>query len=886
MDPSQTKRIVILLDLHPIVAGQDRLHYTTAVLSAARRILSFNPLSDSLFACKPFFSSLSPLLSTSLVHRLVGKSGAFLSFDRPHQILEQISFILSSASSNDLAGCFGLRRASLMSESLFQLAYDCIWEPPREISREKTDVFLFRSNMVVLFSPVIQSKENLPQFLDFNVQDGKILDVGRVRAEFVAVFGPVNELFISKDVHFAWIQVDCGTQQSVDLQCKRYLEGGIREIGWSSCSADAVALGAVFIPFGLIYAYIGSKIPSHSGNPPGRGRANLKLEISDASGKPLQCKCCDLDLSFLSIKTGISGELDLFSQDSTGIAEILVNDVIDQSISQSQISAVLLLREFPVDLIEPKQDEPDPFLPDKILELFSGIASEASFRGPIWQLLLAFLHRRGSSALVSINRDKGQSFLGFISPISVNSAVMYVVDSLNIESPETPSSEHAMNKHRQKKRRRIEGLLQELPFNKFRELVYNGKTDPNLEVAVEDLYFSLGRSQSKKLRFLQCWMKQYKKRQQPFSGVSDRNIFSEPKEEMKERLVGSENQTDVPASSPSSVDLKEEYPSDISLQTAESFSESIAQKIKRILGSKEGDLRILAERVVKLAVYYFSAKLGDYEKENSCKASAVADEVIKLLLEKPKDTIAKYKSPNPSQAPSDPSVSDVQIKVRAHELQILFRMEILKLPVGSSTDNHTKRKFVKDICSLLANIEFDLQGSMFSGESLIEFAGRTIQSRYRESLEPIVQKIYAQMEFLPFDEGEEEEEDEIPSQPTSSSGGHRRDVDDDAAPGNANQTVLMAALERRERARRFSHFNGWSRNLERIWAPKQDRKPKPKPRPTQGPLSLEPNKASKRRFRPKDAVRETPMGRERARSPPSGGPRARLSKALFGPSSP
>lgn len=56
-------------------------------------------------------------------------------------------------------------------------------------------------------------------------------------------------------------------------------------------------------------------------------------------------------------------------------------------------------------------------------------------------------------------------------------------------------------------------------------------------------------------------------------------------------------------------------------------------------------------------------------------------------------------------------------------------MEILQSEVSSSIDDNAKLKFVKDICLLLENIEFDLQGSVFTGESLMDFAGRTIKAR-------------------------------------------------------------------------------------------------------------------------------------------------------------
>jgi len=65
-----------------------------------------------------------------------------------------------------------------------------------------------------------------------------------------------------------------------------------------------------------------------------------------------------------------------------------------------------------------------------------------------------------------------------------------------------------------------------------------------------------------------------------------------------------------------------------------------------------------------------------------------------------------------------------------HELQILFRMELLQSKITANFEENVKQKMIKEICLLLQNIEFYLQGDFLCGESLLEFAGRTIKSRY------------------------------------------------------------------------------------------------------------------------------------------------------------
>ncbi|CAA7402679.1 unnamed protein product [Spirodela intermedia] len=955
MDPSQTRRVVLLVDLHPLLTIQDPAQYAAAVLAAARRLLAFHPLSDTLFACKPFFSSLSPLLSTSWIHRLFGKSAAFLSFDRPSGTLKSLSLILSSVSSNssacdgDIIGHLGLPRASLMSESLFQLAYDCTWEPRADSSTGKNGISPVRSNMIVMFSPLPQSFKCLAQFLEVSVDDKIMSNINEFQAKFISSFCSVNELFISRDVHFTWLHVDLDSEQFVEAPHKQFIEKGIRDVGWSLCSTDAVALGAVFIPFGLIYPYIGHQLPSDCVDALRRGRAELSLEVSDVCGKPLECKCCDLEVLIPGLQMEMEGILDLFSQDSRDIARIQLKDVLrvnDQSKVQSQMHPALLLREFPGEsrienFTEVIHEKADMFSPDKVLELFSEDGGAAVAGKPIWQLLLAFLHRRRYCAFVSVNRGNGHSLLGIMMPFTVHSAIMYIVDYSNVDS-RTPKlndwinllsvlpPEPARDKNHRKKRNKFLSMLHDLSYDCFRKHVFGQNGDDNFEVGLEDLYFDNGCDNSKKLRFFQCWMKQFKKCNYSFSKVSDPEVFSDPKEVTSERSASSHHETTVLVSPlPSTeethqfADMNEEYSSYVSLQSLESFSETVSQKIERILSSEKADLSLLAERVVKLAVHYFFVKFGADGSEDpvsigdDCTA-VVAAEVSKLLLKRPKVIAAKYRSSNAPPLPSWPAVPDDVKKVREHELQILFRMEILQSEVSSSIDDNAKLKFVKDICLLLENIEFNLQGSVFTGESLIDFAGRTIKARYANSLEPVVHRIFAQMEFFSFEGGEGEDSVSLPN---SNSGEQHRDSEGDAihrdgggttgnpsprrtistdnssqshencgntAPDSAESTetsVLMKALERRERARRFSHFTSWRQNLQRVWAPKQARKGKPTVEP-----SHRSSKKRRRHLSRKDTVCETPMVRARSHSlrqdDGSGGTNARpgipsLSKALF-----
>ena len=65
-----------------------------------------------------------------------------------------------------------------------------------------------------------------------------------------------------------------------------------------------------------------------------------------------------------------------------------------------------------------------------------------------------------------------------------------------------------------------------------------------------------------------------------------------------------------------------------------------------------------------------------------------------------------------------------------YEMQILFRMEILRSEVGASIGESLKQKFVKQICLLLDTIQCHLEGGFFGDWSLDNYVGKTIKRRY------------------------------------------------------------------------------------------------------------------------------------------------------------
>jgi hypothetical protein len=58
-------------------------------------------------------------------------------------------------------------------------------------------------------------------------------------------------------------------------------------------------------------------------------------------------------------------------------------------------------------------------------------------------------------------------------------------------------------------------------------------------------------------------------------------------------------------------------------------------------------------------------------------------------------------------------------------------MEMIKSELGSAIEEGSKQKMmIKDICSLLQFIDINLQGDSFQSDGILEYAEKTIKSRY------------------------------------------------------------------------------------------------------------------------------------------------------------
>ncbi|CAL5367434.1 unnamed protein product [Camellia sinensis] len=951
---SQTERIVLLIDLYPLLHLQNPNPYLSFILTASQTLLLFPSLSSSLFAFKLFFSSLSPLLSSSSLHRLLHKpSTIHLSFSRPSQTLDSLSKTLISLSNSPISTELAISppRASHVAGSLLQVAHDYAWDAQSEnLSGRLNNFPSVRSNLVLLLSPIGRSLKCLSEFMNVGMDNELLSDVDSFCKNFHDFFGAVNDAYANRDIHCSWIDVkfdvECN-EENVEIDesvlqfgFKNFLENGIRNLGWGFCSTDSIILGSALIPFGLIYPMIGTSFnclhftdfckPIH---------AQLTLEISDVSGKPLECKCSDIELLNLKELPRLmpadimrtlefrNSESESLEQDKRfwdhfgdGITNLHIKSVqkCNENVrSEGCLSNLILIRGHSGELGKSRKKCCSSFFADRVLEVLSSETGQFidSKTIPIWQILLSFLCRKGYTALVSLSKGNGDSFLGMLKPFTAHLAILSIMDDWHVMEPEFRGSVALTSKNNvplsdQNRRKNKKHVYQDLTWISFCKAAFEF-----FELELEEAYFARRFSKSKKLKFLKCWMKQMKKSGYGCLTVPDESKSCQHIErEIGERLIGTdqESKQPIPSYFPTGPSKIQEGSSLVSCsETLEAFFGNLPKKIQDGLESKGVDLQILAERIVNLSIYWLYQR---NESDNSMESQTplvksdgssgkiVAGNLIKLLLKEPKELKEKHKDNDPALTASDPgSTSFVsEIIVREHELQILLRMEILRSEVAENVEASTKRKLVKQICLLLEIIQYLVEGGFHGHLSLYDYVEKTIKMRYHHVLGNVVDKIYAQMDLLPYvDENESlivllNSEDsnhswrvkdryvtaettrihESISAEDESSQPLEHDMD---SPCNVKREdharKLSEAQEMRERARRFVSFTTWVPDLQRVWAPKQPKAMRAKSESLQ--------KQSKRKERHRgnhDIVCETPMmGKKHNESNPSGS----VSKALF-----
>ncbi|KAM2103984.1 hypothetical protein ACFX1T_002050 [Malus domestica] len=819
-----------------------------------------------------------------------------------------------------------------------------------------SDSVAVRSNLVVLFSPVCVSANCLTEFPNVvGVGDESLENVKAFSERFRGFFENVNEAFVSRDIQCSWVDVryelECGEGKVGNDEDKTrfgFFESGVRSLGWGFCSTGWIILGSALVSFGLIYPEIGisSKFfgcdDSHK-----KVNAQLSLEILDVSGKPLECKVCDLQLVDLK-KLPRNAADDAFfsleimnSQTKGGKLKELFWGYFVKGVTKFQVKALQKYNEFlkfkghlsdPVlvcDVLgKPGEDGKESsgnYYADKVLEVVAVDLGENAKRksAPIWQILLSFLYRNGHGALVSLSSDSGVSSTGILKPFTVSSARLFIVDEgfhpqtkvhdiggakadqssrnmkngicePNADLDQTgPSNKHSAGKEgRKRNNKRNSQLLQDLTWSAFYKAAFE-----HSEIGLEEVYFARECYNSKKIRFLKCWMKQIKK-------SSDRGLIVEKESQadqlnrkgMDNRLDNLHHESEQPISSSPSIGensltvasgIQDEAALEFRSETSEDFFSSLSNKIQQGLEYEAVDLGALAYRLVNSSIYWLNKKQETEalsESQTSLVKSGATDdlvsaEVLKLLLRDPKDITARQKSSGPFVKASD-SESEGLTSGKI----IFFRMEILQSEVGASIAESMKQKFVKQICSFLEKIRCHLEG-FFGDWSVDDYVERIIKSRYCETLEDVVHKIYTKMDLLLFADEEElpisllNSEDSNQSckekpksvevdesyriwDSLSAEGESLRPLKTDIGRPSAEEIKqnddharkLLEAQERRERAWRFASSTRWMPDLQRVWAPKQLKPLKPKLNPLRKLFKRKDHRGSC-----DDRVCETPM---------------------------
>ncbi|KAL4358397.1 hypothetical protein AHAS_Ahas09G0282600 [Arachis hypogaea] len=663
---SQTERIVLLIDLDPLLHLPDPTPYTSAILSSAATLLSFPSLSTALFSFRLFLSSLSPLLSSSTLSIPLS-----LSFDLPSPTLRHLSNALSSLPSLLRRHHISSPKASHIASTLRQLIHDYAWDPDSSLDSP------IPSSLVLLFSPLCNSFEQLSLFLDREVGDEYSF-----REMFLEFFGGVRDVFSSRDIHCSWVSVsasarfesECGDSGEVG-RVRGFFERGVKGLGWGFCGADSIVLGSALVPFGLIYPKIGVCWGSLGFNDCSSKKAQVQLclQMLDVNRIPIQCNCCDLELVDLKIPrrcgdarfnpdlansqgAGCQRNERFRKQFSDGIIKFEVKAVqkSDAFVNVREcLSESVMVREVFREPKKNKDENSDQFFADRVLQM---LATEFGFQWrrksvPIWEILLSFLCKEGCWALVSLTNGNGGSCMGVLRPFTVYSALLSVLGDPDMDNDigganmaqyirtmehrvfksdrkskkdkvfldsQAKESDAANEGHGEKKKMDLKSL-QNLTWNSFCESVCD-----QFEMDLKDVYSVIESSKSKKLKFLKWWMKQIKK-----SSCSDIINLSEiPKsneiiaEKNKDKLTESPQNIEQPVSSSASAGINTEASRiqddavlDCRLESSAEFFSNLSTKIQQGIESEDIDLGAMAKRLVNSSIYWLCRK--DSRETNS-----------------------------------------------------------------------------------------------------------------------------------------------------------------------------------------------------------------------------------------------------------------------------
>ncbi|KAE8698175.1 hypothetical protein F3Y22_tig00110602pilonHSYRG00295 [Hibiscus syriacus] len=609
-----------------------------------------------------------------------------------------------------------------------------------------------------------------------------------------------------------------------------FLESEIRSLGWGFLSSDSIVLGSAVVPFGLIYPNIAFSSSIFHADASGRRNAQLSLEILDANGKPLECKCCELEfVDFENCSCNQQSRADnhrnssLLDQWLDGVTKVHVR-ALRRYVECVKLEGRLLNPIIVCESLRKSRkvikNDLGEFYADRVLQILARDMGESLVRKPvvIWQIFLSFLYREGYWALVSLSDGDSSLHGGILKPFTVFSAMLYIigdefcpykkfveygkvdsaayvakgddktcklhVDSNNAigfsDSQFQSSLSHKFSAKRKKDKKKLP-LPDVLTWSAFCEAAAE-----HLEMDLEASYFFRNRN-SKLLKFLKCWMKQVQKRSPmsfeiPDTAMPDRDATEGTNHRPIEMPQDSEQMASYSASSGEGFSRElDEAGNDFCSGSSENFFSSLPNKIKQGLESGEVELGSFAERLVRSSIYWLCQKhettvVSESQSQTSlvntsdaC-ASKVVVELIGLLLREPKDLAAMHKRKDPSsQALDSRSTGSASASVvRENELQIFFRMEILQSELGAILQEPMKQKFVKQICSLLESIQCHLEGGFFGDWRLDKYVEKIIKSRYYLSIGDVVNRIYMKMDLLLFDD-----EDELPNHVLNSEDSNR-----------------------------------------------------------------------------------------------------------------
>lgn len=555
--------------------------------------------------------------------------------------------------------------------------HDYAWESQIEsrienLSGSDCGFPIMRSNLIVLFSPICRSLKCLSEFMNVDANDESLGSKDGFCLKFRKVFGALNDAFVSRDIHFSWIdveyEIECNEERvEIDQSGSKLglFKDGVRSSGWGFCSTNLIVLGSAVVPFGLIYPMFGTNFSCVNNTKMHKSiRAQLSLEISDVSGKPLECKCCDLELLKLKLLPRLkpdtimhtlgfrNSESECFDQDETfwgqfgnGIAKIHVKDVrryVEGLEIEEALSNHFLVQESSSESEKNRKKCVDDFYANTVLELLSremgGFVQRDNL--PIWQIILSFLYREGYWALVSISNISGNLCTGILKPFTAHLALLSIIDNGQIVEKDlgepklgktgtvicksdidvnnstrfgdsqtlNSSSGNNMPLVGGKRRKNKRHLHEDLSWSSFCKSAFECSSYLNLE----EVYFAKEFNKSKKLKFLKCWMKQIKMPIYHCLTIPDAsNLHRHIVEEINERLIGAQQESEQPispqhSSEPSRMPNGDAFVS--CSETAEAFFCNLPKKIQQGLESEGVDLQILAERLVISSIHWLHQK--------------------------------------------------------------------------------------------------------------------------------------------------------------------------------------------------------------------------------------------------------------------------------------